>query len=51
MRIAGTAVSVADRPEVGQTSQYKRVCRYQPDGRAENFRVARHAALVFGFGL
>jgi hypothetical protein len=32
----------ADHLEIGQTSQYKGVSRYQSDGRIDNFQLARH---------
>src|SRR6266403_1535427 len=31
-----------DHPEVGHTSQYKRVCRYKSDRRTVNLRLARN---------
>ncbi len=33
---------IADHPEVGQGSQYKRVCRYKSDRRTVSFRLARN---------
>ena len=29
-------------PKIGQMTKCKRVCRYEPESRTDNFRVARH---------
>jgi len=42
------SLRIADHPDDGQTSQYKRVYRYESSERADNFRPARDSGTIGG---
>src|SRR3984893_19050908 len=44
--VMGARFRVTDQPDVGQTSQYKRVGRYQSEARTHNYPALRDLGVV-----